>query len=321
MMRAALGRQPVLLALVILLVLAFPTVGGAYRTNQVGKFMAFAILALSLDLVWGYTGILSLGQAAFFGLGAYITGLALKNVPLLWLAPALVAAILLPAVLALGLGRLMFYRKIGGAYFAIITLAVSLVAMQTALVWYGVTGGTNGIASIPSLALALPGRPPYHLGSREMFYLLAATLIGSYYLARWVVASPFGKLLMAIRDNEDRTEFFGYDTARYKTLIFAIAGGLAGLAGALYAPQVGFVSPLLLGFVLSTEVVIWTAVGGRGTLLGPILGAIGINLVASYLSELVLYYWLAIIGLIFVLVVVFFPDGLFPWLARTLDRL
>ncbi|MFQ5593994.1 MAG: ATP-binding cassette domain-containing protein [Anaerolineae bacterium] len=321
MRKSALNRHSILLALVILLTLAFPAVGGAYRVNQLGKFMVFAILALSLDLVWGYTGILSLGQAAFFGLGAYIAGLALKKLPLIWLYPALTGAILLPGLAALGLGRLMFYRKIGGAYFAIITLAVSLVSMQTALVWYDVTGGTNGIAGIPSLVLALPDLSPHRLGSHEMFYLLAAALLGTFYLSRWIVTSPFGKLLMAIRDNEDRTEFFGYDTARYKTLVFAIAGGIAGLAGMLYAPQVGFVSPLLLGFVLSTEIVIWAAVGGRGTLLGAILGAIGTNFVASYLSELVLYYWLGIIGLIFVLVVMFFPDGLFPLLARALDRL
>jgi branched-chain amino acid transport system permease protein len=319
--KSALNRHSILLVFTILLTLAFPAVAGAYRVNQVGKFMVFAILALSLDLIWGYTGILSLGQAAFFGLGAYIAGLALKRLPPIWLYPALMGAILLPGLVALGLGRLLFYRKISGVYFSIITLAVSLISMQTALVWYSVTGGTNGVAGIPSLTLMLSGLPPYQLGSREMFYLVAAALLGTFYLSRWIVASPFGKLLMAIRDNEDRTEFFGYDTAHYKTLVFAIAGGIAGLAGTLYAPQVGFVSPLLLGFVLSTEVVIWSAVGGRGTLLGPILGAIGINLIASYLSEHVLYYWLAIIGLIFVLVVMFFPDGIFPLLARGLDRL
>ncbi len=318
MTQQLLSRDRAFSFIFTLLLLLFPFLAGPYWISQIGKFLIFAILALSLDLIWGYTGVLNLGHAIFFGLGAYVMALVLKELPPGYQYLGLIAAVLLPALAGLIIGGLLFYRNISGPYFAIVTLAIALVAVQVSIEWYTVTDGFNGLTGIPMLKLVLPTLEPIRLGRTGMFYLIGAVLLVAYYLTTRLVASPFGRLLVAIRDNEARTEFFGYNTACYKTLVFGLAGGLAGLSGALYAPYTGFVSPELLGFIFSTEILIWVAVGGRGTLLGPALGAVFINVVATSLSDLFLYYWQGIIGLLFVLIVLFFPDGLFMWIVRRL---
>ena len=300
--------------LVLVLLVVLPLLNGAgllsdYYLNLVGKYLSLAILALGMDLIWGYTGILSLGQAVFFGLGAYSMGMHLLlgssgqgvygepipdfmvwnrvlELPLFWkpyqyFPLAALSALLLPALVATVIGLLTFRRRVSGTYFAILTQAMAhatwLLCNRNELN----LGGTNGLTDFKRLLGFTLGDPSV---LRGLYLVTALGLIGSFLLCRWLVGSKMGLVLTAVRDQERRLQFLGYPVAHYKIFIFAVAAMLSGLAGALYVPQVGIITPSQIGVLPSLEIVVWVAAGGRGSLVGAIIGAIGINAARSVLT-------------------------------------
>jgi len=306
-----------------------------YYLNLFGKYLALAILALGMDLIWGYAGILSLGQAIFFGIGAYSIGMYLMlegsgqgvygepipdfmiwnqvyQLPLFWkpyqhLPIALASSVLVPAALAIVIGLLTFRRKLRGTYFAILTQAIAFA------VWLMLNrnemrlGGTNGLTDFKSV-LGFSLNDPGTL--RALYIVTAIALVAAFLGSRWLVRSKTGLVLEAIRDNERRLEFLGYDAASFKIFVFAVSAALAGLAGLLYAPQVGIITPSQVGVLPSLEVVIWVAFGGQGTLWGAVLGAISINWLRSVLTATYPTLWPIILGGLFVAVILLFPQGL-----------
>jgi urea transport system permease protein len=306
-----------------------------FSLNRFGKFLAFAILALGLDLIWGYTGILSLGQGVFFGLGAYCMGMHLmltigkesvygsdlpdfmvwnqvKELPLFWkpffsFPVAVVGAILVPMLFALVFGFFAFRSRIKGVYFAIITQALALAAWLVFNRNDTNLGGTNGLTDFKQVIgyrLSDPGT------QRVLYVITVLCLGGAYFLCRWIIRSRAGRVLVAVRDSEKRVVFSGYTPANYKLFVFVVSAGLAGLAGLLYAPQVGIITPAQIGVLPSLEMVIWVAVGGRGSLVGAVLGAVSVNYGRSVLTNYFPELWPFILGGLFVLVVLLFPDGL-----------
>jgi urea transport system permease protein len=335
------GPSPIsLLIFASVFVVALPLLNVAgvvsdYYLNLFGKYLALAILALGLDLLWGYAGVLSLGQAIFFGIGAYSIGMSMLlasagqgvygeaipdfmvwnqvyQLPFFWrpyrsLAFALLSAVLLPAVLGALIGLVTFRRRLRGTYFAILTQAIAFA------VWLMLNrnemrlGGTNGLTDFKSILGFSLGEP----GTlRALYVVTAVVLLVGLVAGRWLVRSKTGLVLEAIRDNERRLEFLGYNTARFKILAFAISAMLAGVAGVLYAPQVGIITPSQIGVLPSIEVVIWVAFGGRGTLWGAVLGAVSINWLRSVLTATYPTLWPIILGSLFVVVVMLFPEGL-----------
>ncbi|MBS0154259.1 MAG: urea ABC transporter permease subunit UrtC [Nitrospira sp.] len=316
-----------------------------FRLNQFGKFLAFAILALGLDLIWGYCGVLSMGQGVFFGFGAYCMGMYLtlqigkesvygselpdfmvwtqvKELPIFWypfksFLGGFLGAILVPVIFATIFGFLAFRSRIKGVYFAIITQALAFAAWlvfnrnETRL------GGTNGLTDFKQL---LGYRLSDPSTQRGLYLITVIALIASYLLCRWIVASRAGKVLIAIRDSESRVTFSGYTPWMFKLFVFVVAAGLAGLAGMLYVPQVGIITPAQIGVLPSLEVVIWVAVGGRGTLIGAILGAVAVNYGRSVLTNYFPEAWPFILGGLFVVVVTMFPDGLVGMIRKLTDR-
>ncbi|MDC8450646.1 MAG: urea ABC transporter permease subunit UrtC [Nitrospira sp.] len=316
-----------------------------FRLNQFGKFLAFAILALGLDLIWGYCGVLSLGQGVFFGFGAYCMGMYLslqigkesvygselpdfmvwtqvKELPLFWypfksFIGGFLGAMLVPMLFATIFGFLAFRSRIKGVYFAIITQALAFAAWlvfnrnETRL------GGTNGLTDFKQL---LGFRLSDPSTQRGLYILTVLALASSYMLCRWIVASRAGKVLIAIRDSESRVTFSGYTPWMYKLFVFVVAAGLAGLSGMLYVPQVGIITPAQIGVLPSLEVVIWVAVGGRGTLIGAILGAVAVNYGRSVLTNYFPEAWPFILGGLFVVVVTMFPDGLVGMIRKWSER-
>ena len=305
-----------------------------FTLNLFGKFLTYAILALGLDLLWGYAGVLSLGHGVFFGLGAYAMGMHLMleigarsvyqsalpdfmvwnrvtELPLFWKpfysgAFTLAAIVLVPAIFALAFGYLAFRSRIRGVYFSIITQALALSAWLVFNRNEMNLGGTNGLADFKTIF----GYPLNHVATQRGLYVVTAlVLIGSYLLSRWITRSRAGKVLVAIRDSETRVLFSGYSPARYKLFVFVVSAVLAGVAGALYVPQVGIITPAKIGVLPSIEMVVWVAAGGRGTLVGAIVGAFGVNWMQSWLTTSYPDLWLLFLGGLFMGVVLFFPDG------------
>ena len=318
------------LALVALLLVLAPSFLSDFRISLLGKFLAFAILALSLDLVWGYAGMLSLGHGVFFGLGGYAFAMYLKleasggklpdfmfwsgltDLPFFW-APfqyawvAIGMTFILPAALAGALGYLVFRSRITGVYFALITQALALIVSILFIGQQPYTGGTNGLTDLKTVF----GHSLYTPDTKLiLYYVTLGFLIGAFLLCYWITSSRFGRLLVAVRDDENRVRFSGYNPAILKTLVFAFSGGLAGVAGALFAPQVGIVSPTMMGIVPSIEIAVWVAVGGRGTLIGAILGAILVNYAKSSLSESFPEIWTYFLAALFIGAVLLFPRGI-----------
>lgn len=316
-----------------------------FRLNQFGKFLCFAILALGLDLIWGYCGVLSMGQGVFFGFGAYCMGMYLalqigtesvygselpdfmvwtqvKELPLFWypfksVVGGVLGAILVPVLFATLFGFLAFRSRIKGVYFAIITQALAFAAWlvfnrnETRL------GGTNGLTDFKQ---ALGFRLSDPSTQRGLYIITVLALGASYLFCRWIVASRAGKVLIAIRDSESRVTFSGYTPWMYKLFVFVVSAGLAGLAGMLYVPQVGIITPAQIGVLPSLEVVIWVAVGGRGTLIGAVLGAVAVNYGRSVLTNYFPEAWPFILGGLFVVVVTMFPDGLLGMIRKVTAR-
>ena len=328
------GMLPFLILALALLVA--PLILSEFRLGLLGKFLTFAILALSLNLIWGYAGMLSLGQAVFFGLGAYAMAMFLKleaagdrlpdfmfwsgleTLPLFW-APfkyawfALPMTFIIPAALAGGVGYLVFRSRITGVYFALITQALALMVSILFVGQQPYTGGTNGITNYSTIF----GIPVVSTETQLVFYYVTVgVLVSIFLLFHWVVASRFGRLLVAMRDDENRVRFMGYNPVVLKTLVFAVSGGIAGVAGALYVPQVGIISPSNMGILPSIEIAVWVAVGGRGTLLGPIIGALLVNSAKSGLSESFPAIWQFFLGGLFIGAVLLFPSGIIGLFRR-----
>ncbi len=340
-----------ILALLLLVVLPFSL--SEFRLSLAAKYLCFAFPAIGIVLIWGYGGILSLGQGIFFGLGSYMMAMFMKlestesgssaqalaeffgsNLPDFmvwnsveklpwWWEPfhhfwfTLPAIVLLPAVLAFILAYANFRKRVGGVYFSIITLSLSAIMAIVIIGQQGVTGGVNGITDFKTfLGISLEEE-----GIRTKFYfvtvilLLVAVLVGAF-----IVRSRLGKVLVAIRDREDRVRFSGYDPALFKAFIFAVAAVFAAIGGALFTIQVGLASPSLVGIVPSIEMVIYAAVGGRLSLIGAVYGAVLVGAAKTFFSENFLEYWLYFIGGLFIVIVVFLPDGLAGLLSRVTGK-
>lgn len=298
-----------------------PLVASPYLSFLAAQYYLFGLLGISLGIMWGYGGILSFGQAAFFGLGAYIMAWSFGLSPLP-INPAYIALMIAPLATGLTaglLGLVLFYSDVKDVYFVIITLALSVILEQLAVSASDIFGGFNGIY-VPRMALSIPGLFSIKLINDRLFYYVALlAMLGGYVVCYRVVNSPFGERLIAIRENERRTKSLGYDTAWYKTQAFALSGSLAGIAGALYATLSQFVSPPLTGFVLSTEVVIWVAVGGRTLLLGAAVGSILVNAASTVLSSVIASQYIMILGILFIIVVVAFRKGIVGYIIDRYD--
>ncbi|HEY8691355.1 MAG TPA: urea ABC transporter permease subunit UrtC [Chloroflexota bacterium] len=317
-------------AALVALLFVLPGIMSPFRLNLLGKYLCFALVALGLDLLWGYTGILSLGQSVFFGLGAYAFGMYLKLesaqgklpdfmgwsglsvLPGYW-RPfgdplfALLAAIFIPGAAGALLAYLLSRSRISGVYFAIITQALAFIATTLFIGQQPFTGGTNGLTNFATIF----GQPLKDAAVQEQLY--RATVIAlalCFGLAVWLAHSRFGRLLVALRDDEQRLRFCGYNPTLLKAAVFGVASAMAGLAGALFVPQVGIVNPDSLGIILGIQVVIWVAVGGRGSLIGAVLGAVVVNAAQSSISEAFPDLWQYAIGALFIASVLLFPRGL-----------
>jgi branched-chain amino acid transport system permease protein len=300
------------LAVLLLALAALPWLLDPFRLSIVAKAISFAIFAMSLDLLWGIAGVFSFGHAAFFGVGAYALGIITKEFSFPGVGyVGLVASVVVPALVALLIGYFMFYGRVSGAYFAIVTLAVSLILTQLATTWVGLTGGHNGLFPVPPLELGIPGvaELTFDTGPR-IYFLQLAILLAVLLISVWLVRSRFGQALVAMSGNETRASFFGYDTAALKLVAFTASGAIAGLAGGTFSTIDGFVNPVVLGIILSTQVIIWVILGGRATLIGPVVAAIAIPLLEDFLSGTFLRIWLLVLGIILLAIVMFRPDGL-----------
>ncbi|MBX3596763.1 MAG: urea ABC transporter permease subunit UrtC [Rhizobiaceae bacterium] len=334
---------------VCLAILLLPiVVDDAFLLNKYSRYLVSGMLAIALSLSWGYAGILNLGQATTFGLGSYCMAMYLKlktvpihtgsdglpdfmvwnnvtELPWIWVpfhstAFALAAGILVPALFAALLGWFMFGGRVTGVYAAIITLAVMVVVNLIIIDQQSYTGGFNGLTDLAQFELFGFEFDAY---SASTYYLVAIGLTISLFLSLAVTRSKTGLILQAVRDQEERVRFFGYDVALYKTFVFAFSAAIAGFAGMFYTIVMEFASPTFLGVPLSLSIVIWVAVGGRQSLLGAMLGALLVTGVQGALSEseTFLETWTLIMGALFVLIVLFLPKGLAGAFSALIDRL
>ncbi|OWT77332.1 MULTISPECIES: urea ABC transporter permease subunit UrtC [unclassified Achromobacter] len=335
------GRQGLIgiAILAALIFIVFPLVLDGFRLNLVGKYLTYAFVALGLVLCWGYGGILSLGQGVFFGLGGYCMAMFLKleassveatkiqstpgipdfmdwnqitSLPWFWVPFksfifTLFAVPIVPALLALVLGVAMFKRRVGDTYFAIVTQAVALILSVLIIGQQGYTGGVNGITDLRTLL----GWDIRTDSARVILYFVTAVLLFACILfGRFLLSSKLGKLLMAMRDKEERVRFSGYDVSSFKVFVFCVAAVFSAIGGAMFTLQVGFMSPSFVGIVPSIEMVIFAAVGGRLSLLGAVYGTLLVNFGKSYFSESFPQLWLFLMGGLFIAVVMAFPNGL-----------
>ena len=337
----------------LLIIVVLPLTVDIFRLNLIGKYLTYAFVAVGLVLCWGYTGILSLGQGVFFGLGGYCMAMFLKleassvantkiqstpgipdfmdwnqltELPFFWvpfksLPFALLAVVAVPAIAAFILSYAMFKRRVGGVYFAIITQAVAAVLTILIIGRQGYTGGINGITDLRTIL----GWDIRTDGAKYILYFVCCVLLlSTMFLARFVLGSKLGRLLVAIRDKEDRVRFSGYSVGDFKIFIFCLASAIAALGGAMFTLQVGFMSPSFVGIVPSIEMVIFCAVGGRHSLVGAVIGTLVVNWAKTSFSESFPELWLFAMGGLFIAVVLAFPRGLaglftdqiLPWIGR-----
>src|SRR6188768_2247674 len=329
----------VIAAVVPLLNLAVPA-GSAlhlsdFYVSLLGKILCYAICALAMDLIWGYTGILSLGHGLFFALGGYGMGMYLmrqigsdgqyrmpmpdfmvflnwKEFPWHWaLSNSFLAqmalVVLAPGLLAFVFGFFAFRSRIKGVYFSIITQAMTFAMMLLFFRNETGFGGNNGFTDFKRILDVPIATPTMRM---TLFVITGLVLLGFFLFAKWLVASKFGRVLQAIRDAESRVMFTGYDPLRYKLAIWTISAVMCGIAGALYVPQVGIINPGEMSPAASIEMAIWTAVGGRATLIGPIVGAFFVNGAKSWFTQAFPEYWLYALGAMFIAVTLFLPQGI-----------
>ncbi|MDR3345877.1 MAG: urea ABC transporter permease subunit UrtC [Campylobacteraceae bacterium] len=302
----------------------------------IGRYLAFALLALSLDLLWGYLGVLSLGHGAFFALGGYAFGMYLmrqigdrgvygdpvlpdfmvfmsyKELPWFWHgfdnpAFAIVMVLLIPSLLAFVFGFFAFKSKVTGVYLSIITQALTFALLQIFLLNDMGLGGSNGLTDFKDI-FGFNLQSPYTRITLLIVSFLA--LFGGYAICRAIINSKFGRIVISIRDSERRVGFLGYKIVHYKLFIFVISALLAGIAGALYVPQIGIINPDTFKPVFSIELVIWVAIGGRGTLYGAIIGAFAVSYANTYFTSALAEYWLYVLGAMFILVTLLLPKGI-----------
>lgn len=294
----------------VAILVGIPFVGGPYVSNLLAEVLIFGILAMSLDLLIGYTGLVSFGHAAFFGVGAY-AAILLGTIPGMDAWSGLLIGVVLAAVAATLIGYLC--TLVDGVAFLMLTLAFGQLLYSVALKWHGLTGGSDGIGG-----LSRPNLLNWSLNDPHLFYytVLGFTL-ASYTALKRLTISPLGQVFVGIRENEDRMRAIGYPTRRYKLLSFIIAGAFGGLSGGLYAIFNGFVSPDSLYWTASGDVLIMVILGGTGTLIGPLVGA-GIFLLMKYLVSDHTDHWMLIIGIVFVCCVMFFRRGVFGSLSHSL---
>ena len=330
-------RWLVFWAVIVAVAIAAPAVLPVFRLNLLGRFLSLAIVALGIDLIWGFTGLLSLGQGIFFALGGYGAAMYLQlnsssgqpngipeffslygvdRLPFFW-EPfhnplfTLIAIWLVPSLLAALLGNMVFRNRIKGVYFSILTQAALLVFFNFFNGQQKLINGTNGLKTdVTQLFGQMVGSPEMQ---RNFFWVTCVLVFLAWLFVRWVVKGRFGDVLIAIRDDEPRLRFTGFNPTLFKTIVFAIAGGLAGIGGALFTVQSGIVSPQYMAVPFSIEMVIWVAVGGRGTLVGAIFGAVVIMYAKSLVSEAWPQGWLFIQGGLFILVVTVLPEGVIGW--------
>jgi urea transport system permease protein len=291
-------------ALVFITLALVPELAGSYTTGQMTRYLTYALLAMSLSLVWGRGGILCFGQAIFFGIGGYAMAALSKGMlggALSYSLIGLVAAMLLSAAIAAILGYFLFWgRGLSGPFLAIVTLAIALIMERLMSNWYAM-GGYNGLLNVPPLELS--DRLP-------LYYFVLAVVALVYGVVDRLLGSPFGIVLTAVKTNPRRAAFFGYEVMRVRIAVFVIGAAVAGLAGALFVSIDGFASPTLIGFGLSTEALIWVALGGKEIILAALLGAIVVRMVEGWLSDMLGDAWLLALGLFFMLSVVLLPQGL-----------
>jgi len=329
--------QYIILAVLLLVIL--PMFMDIFRLNLIGKYLSFAFVALGLVLAWGYGGILSLGQGIFFGIGGYAMAMYLKleasspentaiqstpgipdfmdwnqltELPWFWepfhnLGFTLIAVLVLPAIFAYIIGVAMFKRRVSGVYFAIITQAITSILTILIIGQQGYTGGINGITDLRTLA---GWDIRTDSAKYVLYYLNAALLFVCIFISSVILKSKFGRLLVAMREREDRVRFSGYDVGNFKIFIFCLAGVFSGIGGAMFTLQVGFMSPSLIGVVPSIEMIIFCAVGGRLSLFGAVYGCLIVNLAKTNLSESFPTLWLFAMGSLFIGIVMKFPEGL-----------
>jgi urea transport system permease protein len=341
------GELISLLCLGLVIFVAAPLFLDAFRLNLVGKYLTYAFVAVGLTLCWGYGGILSLGQGVFFGLGGYCMAMFLKleasdpittkiqstpgipdfmdwnqltALPAFWkpfhsLPFSLLAVLVVPGLLALIIGTAMFRRRVGGVYFAIITQAIAAILSILIIGAQGYTGGVNGITDLRTL---LGWDIRSDSAKYILYFLNGALLFAMILIARYIIGSKLGKLLLALRDREERVRFSGYDVAQFKTFVFVVAAMMSAIGGAMFTLQVGFMSPSFVGIVPSIEMVIFTAVGGRMSVVGAVVGCLVVNWAKSFFSESFPQLWLFLMGGLFIAVVMFFPDGLAGLVQRHL---
>lgn len=328
-----------LMILSALIFLLLPMALDIFRLNMVGKYLTYAFVAVSLVLIWGYGGILSLGQGVFFGLGGYAMAMYLKleasdpistkiqstpgipdfmdwnqltALPWFWepfnsLTFSLIAVLVVPAILAFIIGWAMFRRRVGGVYFAIITQAVALILTLIIVGNQGYTGGINGITDLKTLhGWDIRTDSAKYI----LYYVNAFLLIGVILVSRYIITSKFGRLMLAMKDKEDRVRFSGYDVSAFKIFIFCLSAVISAIGGAMFTLQVGFMSPSFVGIVPSIEMVIFAAVGGRMSLIGAVYGTLLVSYGKTYFSESAPEMWLFLMGALFIAVVMAFPNGL-----------
>lgn len=326
------SSKTIFTVLVLVAAVAAPFYLSSYNLSLTGRFLALSLTAMGLVLLWGEGGVLSLGQGVFFGLGGYVIAMHLKLVGLetgetmpdfmvwsnvkelpgwwaLFKNPlvALAGVVVLPALVAAGFGWLVFRRRIGGVYFALITQALALAFATLLISQQGFTGGFNGLTNYKTFF----GLDMNSDGFAKGLYWATLAIVALAYLGgSLLLKSRFGRLLRATRDNTNRVRFLGYDPTPIKIVAFTIAAAFAGLSGALFAMHAGVISPALVGVVPSIEMVIWAAVGGRASLMGAIAGALLVNFAKDKVSTVLPEFWLYALGLIFILVVTVLPKGL-----------
>ncbi|GAP98195.1 urea ABC transporter permease subunit UrtC [Leptolyngbya sp. NIES-2104] len=339
--RSILVEAAIVVAIALALIFIVPNVligiGQAFRVNLLGRFLALAIVALGIDLIWGYTGILSLGHGLFFALGGYAIAMFLQlqipagqlpdfftlygvnQLPAFWIPfysfPfTLFAIVALPAIVGAILGYLVFRNRIRGVYFSILTQAALIVFFNFFNGQQKLINGTNGLKTDTATFF---GQTVGDVSMQWIFYMTTVWfLVGAYALCRWLTSGKLGKLLVAVRDDEPRLRFSGYDPTGFKVLTFAVSAALAGIAGALFTVQSGIISPKAMDIAFSIEMVIWVAVGGRASLVGAILGTLIVNFAKSLFSEKFPEIWYFFQGALFLTVVTVLPGGIIGWIRN-----
>lgn len=306
-------------AVMFVLLAVLPAFADGYTIYILPQYMLYGVLAMSLALLWGFTGIVSFGQAALFAIGGYVMGLCMGvAMPVNPGYVGILAGSAFSGMLAGIIGYFLFSAGVRSTHFVLITLALAIITQQIAVSQSWLTGGWNGMF-IARMSLT-PGADGTVPGDAGFYLFVLALCAGSYFAVRHLLCGRFGKVLAGIRENEDRLTALGYRIDVYKSAAFAVSGLIAGFAGALYGTTSGFVTPSLAGVLFSTQVLVWVAIGGRHSLLGAFIGAVLVSALASYVSAIIPHYWQLILGLIFIVVIVYFKGGLAGLAQATVRR-